>query len=51
MRNKKGGSVTESFYKRSDAVVEVCGTLVDARGYEAGYDEAASDFGTYLNTD
>ena len=51
MRNKKGGSVPESFYKRSDAVVEVCGTLVDARGYEAGYDEAASDFGTYLNTD
>ena len=30
MRNKKGGSVPESFYERSDAVVEVCGTLVDA---------------------
>ena len=38
MRNKKGGSVPESFYERSDAVVEVCGTLVDAGGCKAGLD-------------
>ncbi len=40
-----------SYYDRSEAVVEVCGTLIDAGGIDAGYDDAASDFESNLDTD
>ena len=49
MRNKPDGNVLESYYDRGEAVVEVCGTLIDAGGVDAGYDEAASNFESNFN--
>jgi len=40
-----------SYYDRSEAVVEVCATLIEAGGIDAGHDAAASEFETNLDTD